>query len=52
MDELGRGSLGTRSEEARIDYLQDEHPKSWPNAEGRIGALVSGAIDTVGLAFR
>ena len=45
-------SVGPWSEEATIDYLQDEYPKLWPDAEGQIGALMSGAVETVALTFR
>jgi hypothetical protein len=45
-------SLGPWSEEGTIDYLQGEYPNLWPNAERQIGALMSGAVETVALTFR
>jgi len=45
-------SLGPWPEEATIDRLQDEYPKPWPDAEGRIGALLSGVVETVAPTFR
>lgn len=45
-------SLGPWSEEGTIGYLRDEYPNLWPNAEGQIGALMSGPVETVALTFR
>ena len=45
-------SLGPWSEEETIDCLRDEYPNLWPNAEGQIGALMSGAVQTVALTVR